>query len=183
MNNSGAVMKIENMAKLSALISGMALMPEYVTKNERKMIYESVTQNRQWWLEYYYHEQLGLLFSDCYRYEEIKFCSNLLVLLGDMKSWTVECGIPFSFPGYDNNTVDEDEIIHVDIIDLLLKYNSERYASLNISSCPSSPGVFIDKYRDLVSFYLEITGNIYNRAKPSSKDLLAMVRIINPWVS
>lgn len=168
-----------NRVNLSILLSTFALNPKEVDLNERKLISECVFGRKIWWLEYHYQDLLNLNESEIENYDKIVFCRRLLVLLGDLKAWTEKYKFEsFRFPGFDNNSEDDGENICATIIDLFLKYESERFSHVGITECPTSPGAFLFRYHKLVDTYWDLVEKPLDRQDPGRAGVEKLISIL-----
>lgn len=147
------------------------------------MIWDSISSNNAWWVKYYYMENIGIDMSQIEYSEDILFCRNFIIFLGDLQRWQkgVVGKSVFAnrvFPGFDNNTLSDDEWRHRDIIDYFLKYKPEICHGLGFSECPTAPcGEMLYKYRRAFDFYAS-RGDHSIRYKPSDEDLVEILDIM-----
>lgn len=164
---------------LPGYLASLAINPQDTDAKTREMISECSSSGQMWWLEYAFHEKLGINTDDILNHCHIVFCRKLVVLYGDLNRWSMErTGICIDFPGFDHNsTVDEEQTCSF-IIDCMLKYDKDRYSWVGIQECPSNPGFFLGKYQDLIHTYESLVEHPSHREKPDAEGIDRLLAII-----
>lgn len=168
--------------KLSIFLSAMYLAPsEEISSKERRMIWEVVSGNNSWWLKYYYQEALGIDLAEVEYSGDISFCLNFLVFLNDLQRWQKSLigKHPLAsrkFPGFDNNSLSDEEAIHRDIFNYFLKFKPERFIGLGMDECPKAPcGDILHKYKRAFDIYVE-NGDHFSRYRPSNEKIFEILQ-------
>lgn len=172
-------MVLENRVNLSILLSALSLNPKEVDEDTKKMILECSFHCKIWWLEYSFMDQLEIDASEIDNHDKIEFCRRLLVLFMDLNIWSKDYKLgPVVFAGFDNNSENDDENICASIINLMLKYESERYSFAGLVKCPVSPGFFLSKYHALVDSYWGMVEKPVHRECPGKAGVVELLNIL-----